>query len=79
LAAWRAVWGALRHNQVYAARHAELTGRVVDKLTVQQANAAIAAALIRQIHAIITSRTPWDADIAAGRRRPSQEGAAKAA
>jgi transposase len=79
LAAWRAVWGALRHNQVYAARHAELTGRVADKLTVQQANAAIAAALIRQIHAIITRRTPWDAQIAAGRRRPSQEGAAKAA
>ena len=79
LAAWRAVWGALRHNDVYAARHARLTGRAVDKLTVQQANAAIAAALIRQIHAIITCRTPWDADIAAGRRRPSQEGAAKAA
>jgi transposase len=79
LAAWRAVWGALRHNQVYARRHAELTGRVVDKLTVQQANAAVAAALIRQIHAIITGRTPWDADIAAGRRRPSREESAKAA
>jgi transposase len=79
LAAWRAVWGALRHNPVDAARYAELTGRAVDKLTVQQANAAIAAALIRQIHAIITGRTPWDADIAAGRRRPSQEEVAKAA
>jgi transposase len=75
LAAWRAVWGALRHNDVYAACHAQLTSRAVDKLTVQQANAAIAAALIRQIHTIITDRTPWDADIAAGRRRPSQEGA----
>jgi transposase len=79
LAAWRAVWGALRHNQVYAARHAQLISRAVDKLTVQQANAAIAAALIRQVHAIITGRTPWDADIAAGRRRPSQEEGAKAA
>jgi transposase len=79
LAAWRAVWGALRHNRVYAARHAGLIGRAVDKLTVQQANAAIAAALIRQIHAIITSRTPWDADVAAGRRRPSQEVTTKAA
>ena len=79
LAAWRAVWGALRHNHVYAARHAALTGRAEDKLTVQQANAAIAAALIRQIHAIITRRTPWDADIAAGRRRPGQEVNAKAA
>lgn len=79
LAAWRAVWGALRHNDVYAARHAELTHRAVDKLTGQQANAAIAAALIRQIHAIITGRTPWDADIAAGRRRPRHEEDAKAA
>jgi transposase len=79
LAAWRAVWGALRHNSVYATRHRELTSRAVDKLTVQQANAAIAAALIRQIHAIITGRTPWDADVAAGRRRPGQEEGAKAA
>jgi transposase len=79
LAAWRAVWGALRHNRVYAARHAELTGRSIDKLTTQQANAAIAAALIRQIHAIITGRVAWDADIAAGRRRPGLEVSTKAA
>lgn len=79
LAAWRAVWGALRHNTVYATRHRELTSRAVDKLTVQQANAAIAAALIRQIHAIITGRTPWDPDVAAGRRRPGQQEDAKAA
>lgn len=73
LAAWRAVWGALRHNSVYATRHRELTHRALDKLTVQQANAAIAAALIRQIHAIITGRTPWNPDVAAGRRRPRQQ------
>ncbi|MFI5082393.1 MAG: transposase, partial [Streptosporangiales bacterium] len=73
LAAWRAVWGALRHNPVYAARHASLTGRAEDQLTDQQARAAIAAALLRQIHAIITRRIPWDAGIAAGRRRPGQE------
>ena len=79
LAAWRAVWGALRHNHVYAARHAQLTSRAIGKLTVQQANAAIAAALIRQIHAIVTRRVPWDADIAAARRRPRQEVTAKAA
>jgi len=48
-------------------------------ITVAQADAAIAAALIRQIHAIITGRMPWDADIAAGRRRPSREVTAKAA
>jgi transposase len=58
LAAWRAVWGALRHNPVYAARHASLTGRAEGQLTDQQARAAIAAALLRQIHAIITRRIP---------------------
>ncbi len=73
LAAWRAVWGALRHNRVYANRHSELTGHASGPLTDQQARAAIAAALIRQIHAIITRRVPWDADIAAGRHRPGQE------
>ena len=45
---------ALCHNRVYAARHAELTGRAKNPLTDQQARAAIAAALIRRIHAIIT-------------------------
>jgi transposase len=78
LAAWRAVWGALRHNPVYAARHGALTRRAEDQLTDQQARAAIAAALIRQVHAIITRRVLWDADIAAGRRRPGQEGNAAA-
>jgi hypothetical protein len=67
------VWGALRHKPVYAARYEGLTGRTRDQLTDQQARAAIAAALIRQIHAIITRRVPWDADIAAGRHRPGQE------
>jgi len=79
LAAWRAVWGALRHNRVYAARHASLTGRAEGQLTDQQARAAIAAALLRQIHAIITRRIPWDADIAAGRRRSGQGVTARAA
>jgi len=79
LAAWRAVWGALRHNDVYATRHTHLTTRTTGKLTAQQASTAIAAALIRQIHAIITHRTPWNADIAAGRTRPNQEGTTKAA
>jgi transposase len=73
LAAWRAVWGALRHNQIYAARYEQLTKRTRDPLTDQQARAAIAAALLRQIHAIITHGVPWDAEIAAGRCRPGQE------
>ena len=79
LAAWRAVWSALRHNAVYAARYAGMTGRADDRLTDQQARVAIAAALIRQVHAIITHRIPWDADIAAGRIRPGQEVTAQAA
>jgi transposase len=79
LAAWRAVWGALRHNRVYAARHTALTHRSVDKLTRQQADAAIAAAIIRQIHAIVTRDVAWDAEIATGRRRPGQEVMTKAA
>ena len=36
-AAWRAVWSALRHNAVYAARYACMTGRADDRLTDQQA------------------------------------------
>ena len=56
-----------------------MTGRAEDRLTGQQARAAIAAALIRQIHAIITRRVPWDADIAAGRLHPGQEVTAQAA
>ena len=32
VAAWRAVWGALRHNEVLAARHAHLTGRADNPL-----------------------------------------------
>ena len=33
VAAWRAVWGALPHNQVLAARHAHLTGRDHNRLS----------------------------------------------
>jgi transposase len=79
LAAWRAVWGALRHNPVYQQRYATLTGRAVDPLTDQQARAAIAAALLRQIHAVITRRVCWDPEIAAGLHAPQREGARRAA
>jgi hypothetical protein len=43
-AAWRAIWGALRCNQVYAARHARLTMRDIGCLTKGQASAALPAA-----------------------------------
>ncbi|WFG45917.1 transposase [Pseudonocardia alni] len=59
-AAWRAVWGALRHNHVYAARYAHLTGRTHNPLRDGQARAAIAAALLRQLFNIVTRRVAWD-------------------
>lgn len=73
VAAWRAVWGALRHNQVLAHKHAHLTGRDTDRLTPGQARIACAAALLRWLYAIITSSRPWDAKIAAGRAHPTPE------
>lgn len=71
LAAWRAVWGALKSNPVYAARLAHLTGREHNKLSTGQAHAALAAALLRHLHAVITTGQRWDPAIATG-GRPSQ-------
>jgi len=71
LAAWRAVWGALKSNPVYAARFACLTSREHNKLSTGQAHAAIAAALLRHLHAVITTGQRWDPAVAAG-GRPSQ-------
>jgi transposase len=64
LAAWRAVWGAQRANPVYAARYRHLTGRDTNKLTPTQAQAAIAAAILRHLHAVTTTRTQWDPQVA---------------
>ena len=64
LAAWRAVWGAQRANPVYAARFTHLTTREQNKLTVTQAQAVIAAAILRQLHAVITTGRRWDPVIA---------------
>lgn len=64
LAAWRAVWGAMHANPVYAARFAHLTTRAVNPLTPGQARAAIAAALLRQLHVVVTRRVRWDPAIA---------------
>ena len=66
LAAWRGVWGALKSNPVYAARFAHLTSREHNKLTTGQAHAVLAAALLRQLHAVITTGQRWDPAIAAG-------------
>jgi transposase len=65
-AAWRAVWGALRHNKVLAAKHAHLTGRDAGRLADGQARTACAATLLRWLWAVTVTRTAWDARIAAG-------------
>jgi transposase len=65
-AAWRAVWGAVHHNQVYAARYTHLTTRADNPLNDGKARAAIAAALLRQLFIVVTRRVAWDPAIAAG-------------
>jgi hypothetical protein len=70
LAAWRAVWGAQRANPVYGARYQYLTSREQNKLTPTQAQTVIAAAMLRQLHAVITTGQAWDPVTAAhGTRR----------
>lgn len=76
LAAWRATFAALRHNSVLAARHAHLTGRTDHPLTDTQARVAVAASLLRQLHAVITTGTAWNPAIAAGHTRPTPQEAA---
>lgn len=79
IAAWRAVFGALRHNPVLAARHAHLTGRADNPLTDAQARTALAASLLRQLHAVLTRGVAWDPVIAAGTIDPREEVTASAA
>lgn len=64
LAAWRAVWGAQRANPVYAARYRHLTTRDTNKLKATQAQTVIAAAILRHLHAVITTGQAWDPAIA---------------
>jgi transposase len=59
-AAWRAVWGCLQTNRVYAARYRHLTTRETSKLTPTQAQTAVAAAILRQLHYVITHQQAWD-------------------
>ena len=64
-AAWRAVWGCLQTNRVYAARYRHLTTRETNKLTPTQAQTAVAAAILRQLHYVVTHRQVWDPALAA--------------
>ena len=69
-AAWRAVWGALRHNTVLAGKYAHWTGRDDRRLTDGQARVACAATLLRWLWAVITTGRAWDARIASGHIPP---------
>lgn len=64
LAAWRAVWGAMHANPIYLARLEHLTTRATNPLTPGQARAAIAAALLRQLHVVVTRRVHWNPALA---------------
>jgi transposase len=64
LAAWRAVWGAQQANPVYRARYQHLTTRETNRFKPTQAQAVIAAAILRHLHAVITTGRAWDAEIA---------------
>ena len=64
VAAWRAVWGAQRANPVYGARYRHLTSREHNKLKPTRAQTVIAAAILRHLHAVITTGRAWDPDIA---------------
>jgi transposase len=72
-AAWRAVWGAVKSNPVYAARYRHLTTREKNKLKPTQAQTVLAGAILRQLHAVITTGQAWDRDIATHgtRNRPT--------
>jgi hypothetical protein len=65
VAAWRAVWGCLQNNRVYAARYRHLTSREVNRLKPTQAQTIVAAAILRQLYAVITTGQAWDPAIAA--------------
>ena len=64
VAAWRTVWGAQRANPVYGARYRHLTTREHNKLRPTQAQTVIAAAILRHLHAVVTTGQAWNADIA---------------
>ncbi|MEW1953059.1 IS110 family transposase [Terrabacter sp. NPDC080008] len=65
VAAWRAVWGCLQTNRVYAARYRHLTSREHNRLTPTQAQTAVAGAILRQLYAVVTRQRASDPVIAA--------------
>ncbi len=63
----------MQTNTVYAARYRHLTTRDTNKLTPTQAQTVIAAAILRHLHAVITTVQAWDPAIAThGTRAPKE-------
>ena len=54
----------MKTNTVYAARYRYLTTRETNKLTPTQAQSVLAGAILRHLHAVITTGQAWDPDIA---------------
>lgn len=59
VAAWRAVRGCLQNNQVYAARYRHLTRRETNELKPTQAQTIVAAAILRQLYAVVATGQAW--------------------
>jgi len=60
------------------ARYRHLTSREHNKVRPNQAQSVIAAAILRHLHAVITTRQTWDPAIGTHGRRPTLEPAAAA-
>ena len=52
-------------------RYRHLTSREVNRLKPTQAQTIVAAAILRQLHAVVTTGQAWDPDIAAHGLRPA--------
>jgi transposase len=63
----------VKSNPVYAARYQHLTTRETNKLKPTQAQTILAGAILRQLHAVITTGQAWDPGIATHgtRRKPT--------
>jgi len=64
--------GSGEEKPVYAARYRHLTTRETNRRKPTQAQTVLAGAILRQLHAVITTGQAWDPDIATHgtRRRP---------
>lgn len=71
-AAWRAIWGLLPNNPVFAARYRHLTTRAHNPLQATQARTALAAGLLRQLWAVTVGQVPWDPEVASGGKEVAQ-------